>query len=107
MGLVYCHANHLIICPNKSETGIDCIEDENKIKKKQTLIAMARNHLLTFASLPTPLIFHYTLPLKVDNNEKLGVSEKWQRLGISLGLWRSMTIRHLNSFLFRLHQHNY
>jgi hypothetical protein len=40
--------------------------------------------------------------LKVDSNEKWGGSERWQWLGISLGLWRSMAIYHLNmQFLCR------
>jgi hypothetical protein len=34
--------------------------------------------------------------LKVDGNEKLSGSEKWNWLGISLGLWRWMAICHLN-----------
>ncbi len=33
---------------------------------------------------------------KVDGNEKWGGLEKWNWLGISLGLWRSMAICHLN-----------
>jgi hypothetical protein len=32
----------------------------------------------------------------VDSNEKLGGSERWQWLGISLGLWQSMAIHNLN-----------
>jgi hypothetical protein len=34
MRLAYCHANRLIVCLNKVETEIDCIEDDNKIKKR-------------------------------------------------------------------------
>ncbi len=37
---------------------------------KQTSIATVRKHLLTVVSLPTPLVFRYLLPLKVDSNEK-------------------------------------
>ncbi len=33
------------------------------LKSKQTSIATVRNHLRTGASLPTPLPFHYSLPL--------------------------------------------
>ena len=34
------------------------------LKSKQTSIATVRNHLRTLASFPTPLIFHWSLPLK-------------------------------------------
>jgi len=33
------------------------------LKIKQTSIATVRNHLRTLASFPTPLIFHWSLPL--------------------------------------------
>jgi hypothetical protein len=33
------------------------------LKSKQTSIATVRNHLRTLASFPTPLIFHWSLPL--------------------------------------------
>ncbi len=35
------------------------------LKSKQTSIATVRNHLRTLASFPTPLIFHWSLPLKI------------------------------------------
>ncbi len=38
---------------------------------------------------PTPLIFRYHLPLKVDGNEKLGASGRIQKWSFSLALWRS------------------
>ncbi len=41
----------------------------------------------------TENIYHV---LKVDSNEKWGESERWHWLGISLGLWRSLAICHLN-----------
>ena len=34
------------------------------LKSKRTSIATVRNHLRTLASSPTPLIFHWSLPLK-------------------------------------------
>jgi hypothetical protein len=34
------------------------------LKSKQTSIARVGNHLRTVASLPTPLLFHYPLPLR-------------------------------------------
>jgi hypothetical protein len=34
------------------------------LKSKQTSIATVRNHLRTLASFPTPLIFHWSLPLR-------------------------------------------
>jgi hypothetical protein len=37
------------------------------LKSKQTSIATVRYHLLPVASLLTPLIFHYPLPLKEEN----------------------------------------
>jgi hypothetical protein len=40
------------------------------LKSQQTSIATVRYHLLPVASLLTPLIFHYQLPLKVVGNEK-------------------------------------
>jgi hypothetical protein len=40
--------------------------------------------------------FHLLAVLKVDGNEKSGGSERWQWLGISLGLWRLKAICHLN-----------
>jgi hypothetical protein len=39
-----------------------------KLKSKQTSIATVQNHLRTVASLLTPLIFHYSLPLSVDGD---------------------------------------
>ena len=33
------------------------------LKSKQTSIATVQNHLRTLASFPTPLIFHWSLPL--------------------------------------------
>jgi hypothetical protein len=36
------------------------------LKSKQTSIATVRYHLRTLASFPTPLIFHWSLPLKAD-----------------------------------------
>jgi hypothetical protein len=33
------------------------------LKSKQTLIATDRNHLRTLGSFPTPLLFHWSLPL--------------------------------------------
>jgi hypothetical protein len=37
------------------------------LKSKQTPIATVRKHLRTVASLPTPLPFHYPLPLNWEN----------------------------------------
>ncbi len=36
------------------------------LKSKQTSIATVRNHLRTLASFPTPLIFHWSLPLRMQ-----------------------------------------
>ncbi len=38
-----------------------------KSKNKETSVATVRNHFRTFASFPTPLIFHYPLPLSLDS----------------------------------------
>jgi hypothetical protein len=38
------------------------------LKSKQTSIATVRNHLQTLASSPTPLIFHWSLPLTLQGN---------------------------------------
>jgi hypothetical protein len=40
------------------------------LKSKQTSIATVRYHLLPVASLLTPLIFHYPLPLRMTNRIK-------------------------------------
>jgi hypothetical protein len=44
------------------------------LKSKQTSIATVRNHLRTLASSPTPLIFHWSLPLRLDCDLKSGSS---------------------------------
>ncbi len=62
------------------------------LKSKQTSIATVRNHLRILASSPTPLIFHWSLPLKVVGNEKLGESRGWLLLQGDTGLWRSMSV---------------
>jgi hypothetical protein len=43
-----------------------CFEEKSTatLKSKQTSIATVRNHLRTLASFPTPLIFHWSLPLR-------------------------------------------
>jgi hypothetical protein len=47
------------------------------LKSKQTSIATVQYHLRTLASFPTPLVFHWSLPLKVVGNEKGGGSGGW------------------------------
>ncbi len=51
------------------------------LKSKQTSIATVRNHLRTLASFPTPLIFHWSLPLSNFNCkyilQHLRLFEKW------------------------------
>ncbi len=42
-------------------------------KSKQTSIATVRNHLRTLASFPTPLIFHWSLPLKKSQTSRNNV----------------------------------
>jgi hypothetical protein len=41
-----------------------------KYREKWTLITTVRDQCLSYATFPTPFIFHYPLPLKVDGSEK-------------------------------------
>ncbi len=66
------------------------------LKSKQTLITTVRCPILSVARLPTPLIFRYPLPLKVDGNEKWGGSGRKQKISFCPALWWSGVILNLN-----------
>ncbi len=63
MCLAYFHPNRLFTVLYKQEMEIRWGKDAATLKSKQTSIATVRKHLRTVASLPTPLPFHYPLPL--------------------------------------------
>ncbi len=63
MRLAYIHANCLLTGFTKGKRKYVEEKMTTKLKSKQTSIAPVRNHLRTVASLLTPLIFHYSLPL--------------------------------------------
>ncbi len=73
--LTYFHTNRLLNELYKQE--MEYVEEKMtaKLKHKQTSIATVRYHLLPVASLLTPLIFHYPLPLMARNvkNAKITV----------------------------------
>ncbi len=61
-------------------------KDDGNIKREQTSIATVRNHIWTVASLPTPLIFHYLLPIKkCDVNYCIQLSSPTQDISSILG----------------------
>ncbi len=89
--LAYFHANCLLTGLYKRETEIRWRKGDDKIKSNQTSITTVRNHPRTVASLLTPLIFHYSLPLKLLTVFKLSTP-----LGIlfqSSSLWLEKKLR--------------
>ncbi len=68
--LAYFHTNRLLFGLYKQETEILRRKTTATLKSKQTSIATVRNHLRTLASSPTPLIFHWSLPLSTQKKGK-------------------------------------
>jgi hypothetical protein len=62
--LAYWHAKRLIIYPSKAETEIDCMEDDDKIKKKTDIEHHGPKPLRTFAILPAPPNLSFFTSLK-------------------------------------------
>jgi hypothetical protein len=70
--LTYFHTNRLF--NELYKQGTEIVEEKMTatLKSKQTSIATVKYPLLPVASLLTPLIFHYPLPLKAGTIEKVG-----------------------------------
>ncbi len=65
----------------KGKRKYDVEKITTNFKCKQTSIATVRNHLRTLASITTPLIFHWSLPLK-----QIGIAESIAPLLLKLAM---------------------
>jgi hypothetical protein len=61
-------SNRLLILLLQTETEIRCLYQSCMFKRQNnpSSIPAVRDHYLTFASFPTPLIFHFLLPLREE-----------------------------------------
>ena len=67
-------------------------ETTTTLKNKQTSIATVQYLFRTLASFSTPLVFHWSLPLKVVGNEKGEGSGEWLLFEDGFRPWRSMSV---------------